>query len=84
MKSTGMVRALDSLGRVVIPKDLRRQLNMLDNEDSFEIFVEGDSIVLKKYQPGCVFCGEVKDVVRFGEQNVCSFCVRKIGSVKGV
>ncbi len=74
MKSTGIVRKIDSLGRIVLPKELRRQLN-IDMDSSLEIFVEGNSIVLKKYQPACVFCGEAKDVTNYKGQNVCSHCL---------
>lgn len=74
MKSTGIVRKIDSLGRVVLPKELRRQLN-IDEDSSLEIFVDGSSIVLKKYQPACVFCGEAKDVTNYKGQNVCRHCL---------
>ncbi len=74
MKSTGIVRKIDSLGRVVLPKELRRQLN-IDEDSSLEIFVEGNSIVLKKYQPACVFCGEAKDVTNYKGHNICRHCL---------
>ena len=73
MKSTGMVRKIDSLGRIVLPIALRRVLEI--NEDaSLEIYVDGDQIVLKKYQPACVFCGEAKNVTQFKGRNVCEEC----------
>lgn len=55
MKSTGMVRKIDNLGRIVLPIELRRVLE-IDQDSSLQIFVEGDEIILKKYQPACVFC----------------------------
>ena len=73
MKSTGIVRKIDSLGRIVLPIELRRLMNLEDNA-SLEIFVDGDEIVLKKYQPACIFCGEARDVVSFKGRNVCKAC----------
>lgn len=62
MKSTGMVRKIDELGRVVIPKELRRTLG-IDNQDPLEIFIDGDKVILKKYKPNmaCMVTGEVSD-----------------------
>ncbi len=75
MKSTGIVRKIDDLGRVVIPKELRRTLNI--NEcDPLEIFIEDESIILKKYQPGCIFCGEFKDIISFKNKIVCKKCIK--------
>ena len=61
MKATGIVRPVDPLGRVVIPVELRRTLN-IKTDDSLEVFVDGDFIMLKKYEPACIFCGNAKDV----------------------
>ena len=58
MKSTGIVRNLDNLGRVTLPIELRRSLD-IDIKDPVEIFVDGDSIVLKKYQPVDIFTGSI-------------------------
>ena len=60
MKSTGVVRKVDELGRIVLPIELRRTLN-IEVKDSLEIFVDGDKIILKPYRPCCVFCGEGED-----------------------
>lgn len=73
MKSTGVVRQLDPLGRVVLPKELRRTLN-INEKDGLEIFVDGEKIILKKYEPGCTFCGEIKDVTEFKGTNICPNC----------
>ena len=78
MKSTGMVRKVDELGRVVIPKELRRQFDIEDNKDSFEIYVDGNTIILKKYQPGCIFCGELSNITNHRGQYICQDCVNKI------
>ncbi len=74
MKSTGIVRKVDELGRVVIPIELRRTFNIAE-KDALEIFVEGDNIILKKYAPACIFCGEAKDVKLIKEKNVCPSCL---------
>ena len=80
MKSTGIVRKIDGLGRVVLPIELRRLMNLEDNA-SLEIFVDGDEIVLKKYQPACIFCGEAKGVVQFHGRNICAECRKAIGQL---
>jgi transcriptional pleiotropic regulator of transition state genes len=77
MKATGIVRKLDNLGRIVIPIELRRNFD-IDIKDSLEIFVEGNTIVLKKYEPICTFCGESKDIFTFEGKNICRDCARKI------
>ena len=74
MKATGIVRALDNLGRVVIPKETRRILNIKER-DKIEIYADKRSIILKKYEPGCIFCGTVKDVIRFKEKDICRHCL---------
>lgn len=73
MKSTGIVRKVDNLGRVVIPIELRRNLD-IDIKDALEIFVEDDQIILKKYAPACIFCGQAKDVKPFKGKNICPTC----------
>lgn len=78
MKSTGIVRKIDELGRIVIPKELRRSFDIKDNEDALEIFVEGNTIVLKKYEPACIFCNNLKDVATFKGRNVCPECMKEI------
>ncbi|HEX2938649.1 MAG TPA: AbrB/MazE/SpoVT family DNA-binding domain-containing protein, partial [Ruminiclostridium sp.] len=70
MKSTGIVRRVDELGRIVLPIELRRTLE-ISEKDALEIYVDGDSVVLKKYEPSCVFCGNAKDVVNFKGRNIC-------------
>ena len=61
MKSTGIVRKVDELGRIVLPIELRRTLG-IDLRDPLEIYVEGESIVLKKYNPTCIFCGSKENI----------------------
>ena len=77
MKSTGVVRRVDELGRIVIPIELRRTLDLADR-DCLEIFTEGEQIILKKYQPACIFCGEAQDVINYKGKNVCKCCMEDI------
>lgn len=79
MKSTGIVRKIDELGRLVIPKELRRTLDIEEDKDYLEIYTDGNMIVLKKYEPHCVFCDNVNNVVQFNGKNVCNECAEKIG-----
>lgn len=74
MKSTGIVRKVDELGRVVLPIELRRTLN-INEKDALEIYTEGEQIILKKYSPSC---GEAKDVKNYKGKNVCSKCMKEI------
>ncbi len=73
MKATGLVRKIDELGRIVIPIELRRALG-IDNKDSIEILVEGESVILKRYEPACSFCGNKNNVQHFRGKIVCSEC----------
>lgn len=73
MKSTGITRKVDILGRIVLPKELRN-LYKIDNGDSLEIFVDGNKMVLQKYEPCCIFCGEASDVWNFKSKNICGKC----------
>ncbi|MFZ5354231.1 MAG: AbrB/MazE/SpoVT family DNA-binding domain-containing protein [Bacillota bacterium] len=77
MKSTGIVRKVDELGRVVIPIELRRTLN-IEEKDSLEIYVDGEHIILKKYEPACIFCGNAKDVTVYKGKNICPACMSEL------
>ncbi|MCL5040768.1 MAG: AbrB/MazE/SpoVT family DNA-binding domain-containing protein [Firmicutes bacterium] len=77
MKSTGIVRKVDELGRVVIPIELRRTLD-IEEKDSLEIYVDGDKIILKKYEPACVFCGSATNVEYFKGKLVCRDCISQM------
>ena len=77
MKSTGIVRKVDELGRIVLPIEMRRTLDIAE-KDALEIYVEGESIILRKYQPACIFCDNMKNVVSFQGKNICSDCLEKI------
>ena len=77
MKSTGIVRKVDDLGRIVLPKELRMVLDIAER-DPLEIFVEGHYIMLQKYQPSCIFCGNAKDTTVFKNKNVCKECLDEL------
>ena len=79
MKSTGIVRKIDELGRIVLPMELRRTLE-IDAKDSVEIFTEGEYIFLKKYQPACIFCADAKDVIDFKGKNICPACLKELSN----
>lgn len=81
MKSVGMVRQLDEVGRIVLPKELRRTFG-IDNKDSLEIYVEGDNIILRKYEPGCLFCGSADDVITYEDRRICKECIEKMNALK--
>ena len=80
MKSTGMVRKLDELGRVVIPIEIRNKLRIAE-KDPIEIYVSGSTIVLKKVEEDCVFCGSNKGVVEFKEKLICNKCAKQVNSL---
>lgn len=77
MKSTGIVRKVDELGRIVLPIELRRTLD-ISERDALEIYVDGASIVLKKYQPACIFCDDAKDVTTYKGKNICAKCLKEL------
>ncbi|MCG8540536.1 MAG: AbrB/MazE/SpoVT family DNA-binding domain-containing protein [Clostridia bacterium] len=81
MKSTGIVRKVDELGRIVIPKELRKTFN-IGEKDALEIFVDGGKIILKKYEPACIFCGQAKDNLNYKGKNICPGCVEELKDSK--
>lgn len=77
MKSTGIIRRVDELGRVVLPIELRNKFNITE-KDPLEIFVDNSCIILKKYEPFCTFCNETKDLIEFEGKLVCKKCLKKL------
>lgn len=77
MKSLGIVRKIDELGRIVLPIETRKRLDIMAG-DGVEIFVERDRVILKKYAPACIFCGEVDDVVNYGDKKICRKCLEEL------
>jgi transcriptional pleiotropic regulator of transition state genes len=82
MKSTGIVRKVDELGRVVIPIELRRTLG-IDEKDALEIYVDNEKIILKKYEPACIFCSSADNVQNFKGKLVCKECATNMTSFVG-
>ena len=77
MKSTGMVRQLDSLGRIVLPIELRRTMD-INTKDLLEILVEGNTVVLRKYEPNCHFCGSSSGLTTYKEKMICKRCLKDL------
>lgn len=81
MKSTGIIRRLDELGRVVIPIELRNKFDIAE-KDPIEIYVDGSNIILKKFEPNCVFCGSSKKLKEYKGKLVCEKCLDKLTNMK--
>ena len=81
MKSTGIIRRVDELGRVVIPIEIRNQFNIVE-KDPIEIYVDGSSIVLKKFEQNCIFCGNTQDLLSYNGKLICKKCANKISTLK--
>lgn len=77
MKSLGIVRKVDELGRIVLPIETRKRLD-LGPKDPVEIFVEKDRVVLKKYEPSCIFCGDADDVIIYKDKRICRACLEEL------
>ena len=80
MKSTGIVRKLDELGRVVIPKEIRNKLD-IEEKDPIEIYIDGTSIILRKFESGCIFCNSSKDLTSYKDKLICKKCLEKIVNI---
>lgn len=81
MKSTGIIRKVDELGRIVIPIEIRNKFD-ISEKDPIEIYVDGSSIILKKYEPNCVFCGNTKNLVTYKDKLICSKCAQQIAGLE--
>ena len=77
MKSTGIIRKVDDLGRIVLPIELRRMLD-IEERDELEIFIENDRIILQKFEPTCIFCESTHSLVTYRGKNICQECIRKM------
>lgn len=80
MKSTGIVRKVDELGRIVLPVELRRTLDIAER-DELEIYLDDDKVVLKKYEPSCIFCGSSCGLVTYHGRNVCMECIENMSNI---
>ena len=81
MKSLGIVRKVDELGRIVLPKELRTKFEIAER-DALEIYTDEDRIILKKYEPSCTFCGDARDVFTFKGRNICPTCAKELTNYK--
>lgn len=81
MKSTGIVRKVDELGRIVLPIELRRTMGIAER-DPLEIYVDGNSIVLRKFQDSCIFCDSSHEVITFKGKNICASCLKELGEIE--
>lgn len=80
MKATGMVRRVDDLGRIVLPKELRRTFGIADG-DPVEIYTDDRGIILRKYQTGCTLCGAMDIAGEVCGKRICKSCAKKIAEV---
>lgn len=80
MKSTGIIRRVDELGRVVIPIELRNKFGIAE-KDPIEIFVDGSNIVLKKFEPNCIFCGKSKELTEYKDKLICKKCLERLSNI---
>ena len=80
MKSTGIIRKLDELGRVVIPIELRNKFN-ISEKDPIEIYVEGSNIILKKFEINCIFCGKSESLKEYKDKPICTNCLTKLSEL---
>lgn len=79
MKTTGIIRKVDELGRIVLPIELRRTLDLAER-DELEIYLDNDRIVLQKFEPSCIFCASSRKLVNFRGKNVCQECIRDMNT----
>ncbi|BBH21591.1 SpoVT/AbrB family regulatory protein [Paenibacillus baekrokdamisoli] len=81
MKPAGVVRKVDQLGRIVLPKSLRKRYQMNEG-DPVEILVQGDHIILERYRPRCVFCGSMEEVREFKDRSLCGVCITEMNGLR--
>ncbi len=81
MKSLGIIRKLDNAGRFVMPISLRRTLGLDKADGAVEIFVDGDTVMLRRYSPACIFCKSMDDTLAFADTIVCRECAKKLGKM---
>ena len=80
MKSTGMVRKVDELGRIVLPAEIRQSMD-INVRDALEIFTDEGRIILQKYQPSCIFCSNADNVIYFNGKRICKSCLEEIKGI---
>ena len=82
MKTVGIVRNVDFAGRIVLPIEIRKELDLMGEDSKVEILVRGNEIILRKYAPSCIFCHSEKELVEYNGQKICRTCAEKIGQIK--
>lgn len=80
MKSTGIVRGLDKMGRIVLPMEIRKLLHLVDNKSYVEFYTDADSVILKKYTPACIFCDSADDLITYCDMKICRNCLAKLNA----
>jgi transcriptional pleiotropic regulator of transition state genes len=80
MKAKGIVRRLDDLGRIVLPIEMRRSFDLAEH-DRVEICAQDDTIILRKYEPNCIFCGGARDLKEYRGKQICAKCAQSIGKL---
>ena len=78
MKTFSALRKIDGAGRIVLPKDLRKELLLIEDRDYVELITEGDKIILRKYTPSCLFCQSDADLIEYNNKRVCRTCIEKM------
>lgn len=81
MKHVGIVRTIDLAGRIVLPIEIRKELDLMQEGSKLEIIARGNEILLRKYAPSCIFCHEENDLVEFNGQKICRKCAKEIGKI---
>lgn len=79
MKNVGIVRSVDLAGRIVLPIEIRKELDLMSEGSKVEILAKGNEITLRKYAPSCIFCHGTNDLIEFKGQKICRQCAKKIG-----
>ena len=81
MKAVGIVRSIDGAGRIVLPIEIRKELDLMGDDSRIEILARGNELILKKYAPSCIFCHGEKALIEFGGQKICRECAQKISGI---
>ncbi|MCI5739267.1 MAG: AbrB/MazE/SpoVT family DNA-binding domain-containing protein [Ruminococcus sp.] len=80
MKSTGIVRGLDKMGRIVLPMEIRKMLHLVDDKSFVEFYTDADMVILKKYTPACIFCDSADDLITYCDMKICKNCLSKMNA----
>ena len=84
MKATGIIRTIDNVGRFVLPSEVREIFGVRDPGSKLEVFVDNDSIILKKYEPTCIFCGSLDDIIDYKNNKICKKCIDNLVKIKEI